>query len=72
MTDMRKACSETAKKLGEDPELVYNIAMFQFKFIEEVMKDPNDLHDILIHDLFRFTLKPRFKTDKTKDYSPKL
>ena len=44
--------------------------MFQFKFITEVMKDPEDTHDVLLHKLFRFKLKSRFKENKQKDYSP--
>ena len=44
--------------------------MFQFKFITEVMKDPEDTHDVLLHNLFRFKLKSRFKENKQKDYSP--
>lgn len=45
--------------------------MFEFQFIIDVMKDENDYHDILLAKLFRFTLKPRFKEDKTKDYTPR-
>ena len=45
--------------------------MYEFRFTTDVMKDPEDYHDILFNKLFRFTLKPRFKVDKTKKYSPK-
>ena len=65
-----KACKQVAKQLGEDLDLVHKIAMFQFKFITEVMKDPEDTHDVLLHKLFRFKLKSRFKENKQKDYSP--
>jgi hypothetical protein len=34
------------------------------------MQDENDNHDILINNLFRFKLKPRFKLDKNSEYSP--
>lgn len=70
--EFEKACKEVAKELNEDPKLVHDIAMFQFKFIEAVIKDPDDTHDILLHKLFRFKLKPRFKLNKQQDYSPKL
>lgn len=33
------------------------------------MKDNTDIHDILIHNLFRFKLKSRFKENKQKEYS---
>ena len=65
-------CKKVYKELNEDKELVRQIATFQFNFIQEVMKDPNDTHDILIHKLFRFKLKPRFSKNKQLDYSPKL
>lgn len=70
--EFEKACKEVAKELNEDPKLVHDIVMFQFKFIEAVMKDPDDTHDILLHKLFRFRLKPRFKLNKQQEYSPKL
>ena len=34
------------------------------------MKDPLDTKDILLHKLFRFKLKSRFKENKQKNYSP--
>ena len=45
--------------------------MHQFLFTIDVMKDEEDYHDVLFNELFRFTLKPRFKEDKTKPYTPK-
>lgn len=65
-----KVCREIGSKLGEDPGLVKQIVMHQFKFVVDVMKDPEDTRDVLINKLFRFKLKGRFKEDKTKDYSP--
>lgn len=35
------------------------------------MKDDQDTHDILINELFKFKLKPRFKNNKQANYSPK-
>lgn len=70
--DFDKVCKAVAKESGEDVKLVHNIAMHQFQFIRDVMNDPTDTHDILINKLFRFTLKPRFKENKQKDYSPKI
>ena len=68
---IEKTCREIAKELNEDYDLVYNIVMYQFRFTTDVMKDPDDYHDILFNKLFRFKLKNRFKDNKTKDYSPK-
>lgn len=68
---LNKACKIVAKELNEDPELVKNIVNHQFKFIREVMNDPEDTHDILINKLFRFKLKRRFKENKQSNYSPR-
>ena len=66
-----RTCKQIAKELNEDPKLVHDLVMHQFKFIREVMNDPEDTHDILINKLFRFKLKKRFKENKQSKYSPK-
>lgn len=66
-----KICTKIAKKLNLNKDLVKKVVMYEFKFTTDVMKDSEDYHDILFNGLFRFTLKPRFKIDKTKKYSPK-
>lgn len=66
--DIRKISNQIAKQLGEDKDFVYDVIMYQFLFTKEVMQDPEDYHDILYNKLFRFTLKPRYKEDKTKPY----
>lgn len=66
-----KICTKIARELNLDKELVKKIVMYEFRFTTDVMKDPEDYHDILFNKLFRFTLKPRFKIDKTRKYSPK-
>ena len=66
-----KICTKIARELNLDKELVRKIVMYEFRFTTDVMKDPEDYHDILFNKLFRFTLKPRFKVDKTKKYSQK-
>ena len=71
MTDIDKVCKQISKDLDEDFELVKDIVQYQFLFTIDVMKDPDDYHDILFNKLFRFSLKPRFKIDKQSDYSPK-
>lgn len=72
MINIDKVCLELSRELNISHELVKQIVMYQFQFITEVMKDPDDYHDILLNKLFRFKLKPRFKDNKIKDYSPKL
>lgn len=70
--DVNKACRELAEYLNEPYELVRDIVMYEFKYTTDIMKDPNDTRDILFNKAFKFKLKPRFKNDKTKEYSPKL
>lgn len=71
MTDLNKICNNVAKQLGEDRELIKNIAMYQFAFTMDVMKDEEDAHDILFNKLFKFKLKRRFKENKKQKYSSK-
>lgn len=66
-----KMCTEIARELRLDRELVKRIVTYEFKFTTDVMKDPDDYHDILFSKLFRFSLKPRFKDNKTKKYNVK-
>lgn len=68
--NFNRVCKKVANQLGEDVDLVHDIATFQFKFIRDVMQDPVDTNDILLHKLFRFRLKKRFKLNKQTDYSP--
>ncbi len=68
---VEECCRKISKDINEDYDLIYNIVMYHFKFTIDVMKDPEDYHDILFNKLFRFELKNRFKDNKTKDYSPK-
>mgnify|MGYP006873054603 CR=1 FL=1 len=64
-------CKKISHSLGIDPELARRIVLYQFKFTSEVMKDPDDYHDILLNKFLRFSLKPRYKNDKNKEYSSK-
>ena len=68
--DLEKTCRILAKQLNEDPGTVHQIVMYEWLFTRRVMQDPDDTRDILFNKLFKFKLKPRFKTNKTKNYSP--
>lgn len=68
--DLDKTCRSIAKELGYDYELVRQIVMYEFEFTTKIMKDPEDYREILFNKLFKFKLKPRFKDNKTKNYSP--
>lgn len=68
--DLDKTCRSIAKELGYGYELVRQIVMYEFEFTTKIMKDPEDYREILFNKLFKFKLKPRFKDNKTKNYSP--
>lgn len=70
MMNIDKVCRQIAKDLNEDPNVVKQIAMHQFQFVVDVMKDKDDTRDVLINKLFRFKLKKRFKDNKQSNYSP--
>lgn len=70
MMNIDKVCRQIAKDLNEDPNVVKQIAMHQFQFVIDVMKDEDDTRDVLINKLFRFKLKKRFKDNKQSNYSP--
>lgn len=70
MMNIDKVCRQIAKDLNEDPNVVKQIAMHQFQFVMDVMKDEDDTRDVLINKLFRFKLKKRFKDNKQSNYSP--
>ena len=68
--DLDKTCKKIAKETGVDFDTVKKIVQYEFYFTTQVMKDETDTHDILFNKLFKFKLKPRFKENKQKDYSP--
>lgn len=64
------ACKLVSAELNIPYETAKQIIMYEFEFTKNVMKDDADTRDILFNKLFKFKLKPRFKLDKTKSYSP--
>lgn len=71
MIEFEQIIKEVSERVGIDKETVKKICQHPFLFTVDVMKDKNDYHDILFSKLFRFSLKGRFKNNKTKPYSPK-
>lgn len=68
MIELDDVIKEVSKRTGVDKDTVAAICKHPFRFTVEVMKDENDLHDVLFNGLLRFKLKGRFKEDKTKPY----
>lgn len=71
MTDFNKLVKQVSQELNEDKDLVEQICKYQFKFIKNVMQDPEDTHDILINKLIKFKLKTRYKNNKRLKYTTK-
>lgn len=69
MTDIAKIAKEVSIRTGIDREVVEDVCKFSFLFTTDVMKDEQDIHDILFNKLFKFKLKTRYKQDKTKPYT---
>lgn len=72
MVTIEDVIKEVSKQTDIDIETVNVICRHPFLYTVEIMKDENDLHEILFNKLFKFKLKPRFKNNKTLKYSPKL
>jgi hypothetical protein len=69
MTDIAKVAKEVSKRTNIDKEIVEDVCKFAFLFTTDVMKDEQDVHDILFNKLFKFKLKTRYKQNKRKEYS---
>ena len=63
-------CKRISKELNEPYDIVKNVVMHQFQFVVDVMKDEDDVRDILLNKLFRFKLKKKFQENKQGNYSP--
>jgi len=66
--NINKTCRELAKKYNIDPTVVHDIVTYEFEYTRKVMQDPTETKDILFNKLFKFKLKTRYKTDKTREY----
>lgn len=71
MIDIDQVIKETSKTTGVKIDVVDTICKHVFKFVVDTMKDDDNTKDILFNKLFKFKLKPRFKVNKRKEYSPK-
>ena len=71
MIDIEDVIKEVSKNTEVDKELVATICKHPFNYTVEVMKDTDDIRDILFNQLFKFKLKRRFKENKTQKYSSK-
>lgn len=71
MIDIEQVIKEVSKRTGIDKEIVEIVCKHPFIQTMEVMKDDNDIRDILFNRLFKFKLKRRYKENKSKSYTVK-
>lgn len=71
MTDIETVSREVSKRTGVDVELVQKICKHVFSETEKIMKDDEDVRDILFNNLFKFKLKRRYRENKQNPYSTK-
>lgn len=71
MIDIDDVIKEVSKNTGVDKELVAIICKHPFNYTVEVMKNTDDIRDILFNQLFKFKLKRRFKENKNQKYCSK-
>ena len=71
MIDIEEVIKEVSKRTNVDKDLVSIICKHPFLQTVEIMKDDNNVQDILFNQLFKFKLKRRYKENKTNKYTTK-
>ena len=71
MIDIEQVIKEVSQRTGIDKETVSAVCKHVFDYTVSVMKDDENIDNILFNKLFKFELKRRFKEDKTRKYTAK-
>lgn len=71
MIDIEDIIKEVSKRTKIDKETVAVVCKHPFLQTVEMMKDENNVQDILFNQLFKFKLKRRYKENKTLEYTTK-
>ena len=71
MKTLDEIIKEISKEEDIDIQIVNDVCKHVFKFTVDTMNNTKDTQDILFNKLFKFKLKPRFKNNKSVDYSPR-
>lgn len=71
MIDIEEVIKEVSKRTNVDKDLVSIICKHPFLQTVEIMKDDNNVQDVLFNQLFKFKLKRRYKENKTNRYTTK-
>jgi hypothetical protein len=69
--DIEEVIKEVSKRTKVDKDLVSIVCKHPFLQTVEIMKDDNNVQDILFNQLFKFKLKRRYKENKTNRYTTK-
>jgi hypothetical protein len=69
--DIEEVIKEVSKRTNVDKDLVSIVCKHPFLQTVEIMKDDNNVQDILFNQLFKFKLKRRYKENKTNRYTTK-
>lgn len=71
MIDIDFIIKEISKESKIDEDIVDTVCKHVFKETVKIMKDDSDCKDILFRGLFKFKLKPRYKNNKSLNYTSK-
>lgn len=71
MIDIEEVIKEVSKRTNVDKDLISVICKHPFLQTVEIMKDDDNVQDILFNQLFKFKLKRRYKENKTNRYTIK-
>ena len=63
MTKIEKLYRKLAKKYKLDYSVIKRICSYEFKYAKDKMSDDADTKEILMHYLFKFKCKTRFKSE---------
>ena len=69
MIGLDRVITEVSKRLNLDKDLVAVVCKHPYQYTVDIMKNDEDVRDILFNQLFKFKLKKRYKENKTREYS---
>ena len=61
--EVQDTYKQISDKTGIEYDLVKEAIQYVFQFTANVMRDPEDTHDILFNKLFKFKLKSKFRNN---------
>ena len=71
MITIDNVIKEVSDNTGIDKDIVATICKHVFTSTVDIMKNEEDVRDIMFNQLFKFKLKRRFKENKPQKYTSK-